>query len=261
MKRAPAAAVRALAALVGLIAAWPSSADEGAVAAASRPLDISNLFRVGLAYTDIHDGGSTIDLRLRLRIAYRGLLIPGLRVGRIYALVRVDVIVQSLQSPAARVVGLRNLEFFDLTGPQRGWGIFGVGLSGALPTSTDAALGSRQLQLGPAAGVLVTRIPHVELSLLLRSFLSVAAATASEQERALFVEPGVTWKLPRSFYAKTEEAIRFDWRAHETTVAVNLAAGHAVSKHLVLEVRPNAIVVGRGQGNVRVVFFVEYVKW
>jgi hypothetical protein len=253
--------VLVLCGLITTLPSWAGEETEGAVAAARRSFDISNLIRVGIAYTDIRAGGDSTELSFRVRLAYRGIFIPGLRIGGFYSLLRVDVALQSLNRPDTTVVGTRNIEFFDLAGQQLAWGVVGVGLNGALPTRSSDTLGSDQAQLGPAAGALVTQVPHLEMSLLVRTFFSISREKTTDRQGFALVEPGLTWKLPCSFYVKTEETLRLDWRARQTTVHVQLAVGHAVSEHIVLELRPSIVVVGQGGGNVRVALFIDYVKW
>jgi hypothetical protein len=189
-------------------------------------------------------------------------LVPGLRIGKFYSIVRIDLPVISLNTPKVRATGLGDVVAFDsAVWPFKHAAVlFGVGM--ILPSATNVALGLGQLQLAPSGGVgwAVTR--RLGVAVLFANFFSVASATPRPDIDTLALQPWVVLKLPRAFFLLTDPIMTFDWkRGGHATVPVNLAAGHAFSRRLALSVEPEWIATGDGKNDVLVRAVVTYLGW
>jgi hypothetical protein len=131
---------------------------EDASTITTRPFPLANRLEFQPEYTDIRAGGNATRLQIRLGVAYHGLFLPGLKVLDFYSYVRLEMYGESLNQSASRAGGLQDWNALLLAVKPFDWGAqVGFGLSSILPTATDPALDQQEFQLGPAAGVTITR--------------------------------------------------------------------------------------------------------
>jgi hypothetical protein len=253
-----------LAALL-LAALTPSGAavadeDEDAARKATNPLALTNTLQAQPAYTDVHAGGNSTQLLVRLGLAYRYFLLPGLRLGDTYTFARLEMYGEALDSPSKSVVGLQDWGALLLGIKPFAWGaIVGVGVDAMLPTATNPALGSQQLQLGPAAGALVTHVRPLQLGVLVQAFFSV---TGTPDLAYLQVQPIIVWHLPKALFLKSDGILKFDFeKAPRVTAPVNLHFGHAFTSHLAISAITEVVTTGSGVGNVTLQLNINYLAW
>ena len=265
----PARGRRLLVVLAALASARAAAADprppspiEAAADAATNPFPLANSVQLQPAYTDVHAGGSTTQLLVRVGLFYRGLFVPGLALAGLYTFARLEMYAESLDRPPSPLaVGLQNWNALWLGAKPFAWGAqLGLGVAAVLPTATDPALDDQEFQLGPALGAYLTRVPHVDFGALVQFLFSVAGTTPDLGY--VWVQPIITWHLPRAFFLKTDPIWKFDFRnAPAATVPVNLHVGRAVSAHTAINGIVEVVTVGSGKANVTVQLNVAYVRW
>jgi hypothetical protein len=142
-RRARRWAIQAFISQLGFRAAYAiesitTSPPEEAARKATHPFFDTNTLQLQPNYTDIHEGGNSTQMLVRLALAYKGILIPGLKLGDIYSVARLEMYGESLNPPSSpNVVGLQdwNLLFIGVKPFQ--WGVqVALGVYAVLPTST-----------------------------------------------------------------------------------------------------------------------------
>jgi hypothetical protein len=239
----------------------PKNAEEAAVAA-SAPIVPVRTLELRPAFTDIHTGGNASSLVIRTDLPMPYALVPGLRLGKIYSILRIDLPVISLNTPQLHATGLGDTTVFDSGVYPFRHGAVLVGIGMILPSATNAALGLGQLQLGPSGGIAWAPTRRLGLSVLAANFFSVASATPRPPIDVLALQPWVVVWLPRAFFLLSDPILTFDWnRGGHATVPVNLAAGHAFTHRLVLSLEPEWIATGDGRNNGLIRATVTYLGW
>jgi hypothetical protein len=238
------------------------SPQEEAAKRSTNPFFDTNSLQLQPAYTDQHAGGYSLQLLLRLLLAYKGLFIPGLKLGRLYSVARLEMYGEILKNPgSADVVGLQNWNGLLLGVMPFAWGAqLVLGAYSILPTATDPALDTQEFQLGPAAGAMVTHVARLQIGALVEFFFSVAGAKPGLATAQL--QPFIIYHLPKAFFLKSDGIMKFNLKTSPSaTVPVNLHLGHAFNSHLVLSAIVAGVTTGSGVGNVTVQLNLNYLGW
>ena len=238
-----------------------TSAEEAAEKS-TQPFFDTNTLQLQPSYTDVRDGGSAIQVLLRLSVAYKGLWIPGLKLWDVYSIARLEMYGEGLIKPTSpNVAGLQDWNALLLGVKPFQWGAqVGLGVYAVLPTATDSALGTQEFQLGPAFGAMVTHVRHLQIGALVEFFFSTAGAVAGLASAQ--VQPIIVYHLPKAFYFETNGIMKFDFnQSPHSTVPVNLHFGRGLTKHLVLTAIVEGVTTGSGVGNVTVQVNLNYLGW
>jgi hypothetical protein len=261
-RRARCLIIAALAPLLAPRALAVEQTPEIAAHAAAHPFFDRNQLQVQPAYTDIHDGGNSTQLLVRLALVYPALWIPGLKVGNIYSFARLEMYAESLNTPTSpNVVGLQDWNALVLGVKPFAWGAqIALGAYAVLPTATDPALDAQEFQLGPALGAVVTHVRHLQFGALVEFSFSVAGTTPGLATAQ--VQPVIVYQLPKAFFFKTDPMMKFDLNSSpHATVPANLHLGHAFTSHLVLQAIVQGVTTGSGVGNVTGQLNINYLGW
>ena len=239
----------------------PSTPEEAAQKA-THPFYQTNTLQLQPAYTDIHDGGNSTQLLIRLAVVYKYALIPGVKLGDMYTFARLEMYGESLNTPASpNVVGLQDWNALLLAVKPFKWGAqVALGVYSVLPTATNSALDAQEFQLGPALGAMITHVPHLQIGALVEFYFSVAGASPDLAYAQL--QPIIVWNLPKAFLLKTDGIMKFNFeKSPRATIPVNLHIGHAFTSHLVISVIPEVVTTGSGAGNFTVKLNLNYLGW
>jgi len=240
--------------------ATASPADE-AVDKATHPF-LTNTLQLQPAYIDIRDGGNATQILVRLGIVYPYFFIPGIKLADTYSFARLEMYGKSLNSTASpNVVGLQDWNALLLGVEPFRWGAqVGLGVAATLPTATNPALDDQELELGPAIGAIITRVPYLQIGALVRILFSVAGA--KPDLGSALVQPIIAYHLPKAFFFKTDGIMTFDFeKSPRATVPVNLHLGHAFTAHLVLSAIIEVVTTGIGTRNVTAELNLNYLDW
>jgi hypothetical protein len=243
-------------------AASEPSPQEDAAQKATNPFSLTNTLQVEPRYIEIESGGNATQLKVQLGIVYKSLFIPGVKVGDTYSFARLEIYAKSLNKlDSPNVVGLQDWQLLFLGVKPFAWGaLVGLGLDALLPTATNPALDTQELELGPAVGAMLTRVRHLQIGVLARFYFSVAGTTADLAYT--LVQPIITYHLPKAFFFKTDGIMNFDFKkAPWATVPVNLHLGHAFSDHMVVSAVVEGVTTGSGVGDVTIKLNLNYTKW
>jgi hypothetical protein len=235
---------------------------EAAAEKATHPFFDTNTLQLQPAYTDVHAGGSSLQLLIRLALAYNGFLIPGLKLGDIYSVARLEMYGEALlPAGSPNVVGLQDWNGLLIGVKPFAWGAqLALGAYAVLPTATNPALDTQEFQLGPAAGAMVTHVRHLQIGALAEFFFSVAGMKPGLATAQL--QPIIVYHLPKAFFLKTDGIMKFDLKTSPyATVPVNIHIGYAFTSHLVLSAIVEGVTTGSGVGNVSVKLNLNYVAW
>jgi hypothetical protein len=257
----PRAAPHFFAVVLALQHGATASPQDDAVDKAEHPF-LTNTLQIQPAYIDIRDGGNATQILVRLGVVYHYLFIPGIKVAETYSFARLEMYGKSLNSAASpNTVGLQDWNALLLGVEPFRWGAqVGLGAAAVLPTATSPALDSREFQLGPAIGAMITRVPHLQIGALVEFLFSVAG-TKPDLGYTL-VQPIITYHLPRAFFFKTDGIMSFDFeKSPRATVPVNLHFGHAFTPHLVISAIVEVVTTGSGVGNVTAELNLNYLAW
>src|SRR5262249_48373834 len=86
-----------------------STPQHAAAKKATHPFFDTNTLQLQPAYTDMHAGGNSLQLLIRLALGYDGFLIPGLKLGDVYSVARLEMYGEALlPSGSPNVVGLQD---------------------------------------------------------------------------------------------------------------------------------------------------------
>jgi hypothetical protein len=227
----------------------------------THPLYDDNSLQLQPEYIAEHSGGDAVQVLLRLLLAYPYLLVPGLKVGDTYSVSRLEMYGESLSTPKAKATGLQDWNALLLGVQPFRWGAeLALGVYGVLPTATSTALGTREFQLGPALGAIVTHVPHLQLGAIVEFFFSVAGSTANLATAQ--VQPVIAYHLPLSFFLKSDGIMKFAMNPKSTpTVPMNLHWGHGFTSHLALEVTVEYTITGSDHGDFSASLNANYFDW
>jgi hypothetical protein len=240
----------------------PKDADEAAIAA-SAPIVPVRTLELRPSFATLRSGGYLTTLVIRTDLPMRYVLVPGLRIGNLYSIVRVDLpAVSTLNTQGLHATGLGDITAFDSAIKPFKWGALLIGIAAIAPSATTAALGLGQLQLAPTGGIAVKVSHHFGFAVLWANFFGVAGAAPSPSIDTLAVQPWVVLTLPKAFFLLSDPIWTFDWnRGGHATIPINLAVGHAFSAHLALDLEPEWVVTGDGQNNVLIRADLNYLAW
>jgi hypothetical protein len=224
----------------------------------------TRILEARLFYEDQRQGGSVTGLTLRTTIPMPYVLVPGVRFANIYSLVRVDLPILSVDSPATGLFGgIGDVHFVD--GAVKYWKnvAVGAGFGATLPSATHAGLGTGKLTLGPLLGVSVWLVRDVlSISVIAENLFSIAGPADRPDVDVLLLQPSLLLNLPHAFFLESDPILVFEWtRGGHPTIPVNLGVGHAFSKRLVVTVEPEWIASGDRRNDVLVRLIVSYVGW
>lgn len=243
-------------------AAATESGPAEAAEKATQPFFDTNSLQLQPAYTDIHDGGNDTQLLVRLFVVYHSLLIPGVKTLDIYTLARLEMYGESLNTPAnPNVVGLQDWNALFLAIKPFRWGAqVALGAYAVIPTATNAALDTQELQLGPALGAIITRVRHLQIGILAEFYFSVAGTTPDLAHSQ--VQPILVYHLPKAFFLKSDGIAQFDFhKSPHATVPVNIHFGRGITSHLVISAIVEGVTTGSGFANVTTKLNLNYLAW
>jgi hypothetical protein len=255
------ALVALLASLLGAAVARADDGDHPRIQGATNPLFEINSLQLQPAYTNMHHNGNAAELLLRLALTYDALFIPGLAVDDFYTVYRLEMYAASLnRTGKSNVSGLRDWNALVLSIKPFTWGQVGFGAYAVLPTATSAALGSQELQLGPAFGVVIAAVPHLVVGALVELYVSVFGPVPSLASVQL--QPIVAYHFSDELFVKSDGIIGFDiTHAPAATVPVNLHVGYAITPGFVISLIAEWVAAGRGLGNVTGKLNLNYFDW
>jgi hypothetical protein len=240
----------------------PKDADEAAIAASAPVVPVRSL-QLRPSFAILRSGGTLTTLVIRTDLPMRYVLVPGLRLGNVYSIVRVDLpAIMTLDTPRLHASGLGDITAFDSAIKPFRWGVVLAGFAMIVPSATRAALGLGQLQLAPTGGFAVKAARHFGFAVLWANFFGVTGATRLRSIDALAVQPYVVLTMPKAFFLLSDPIWTFDWnRKGHATIPINLAVGHAFSAHLALDLQPEWVATGDGQNNVLIRANLDYLGW
>jgi hypothetical protein len=244
------------------LAAEATHSVEDAARAAPNPFFDTHSLQLQLAFTDIHAGGYSVQGLARILLAYDGLFLPGVKLGNIYSLARLEMYGEALRpSSTPSATGLQDWNMLLLGVKPFAWGAqVGLGVYSVLPTATNPALDAQEFQLGPATGFMITHVRRVELGALVDFSFSVAGTTPGMATAQL--QPIVIWHVTKPFFFKTDAIMKLDLKKSPyATVPVNLHLGYALTSRLVLSGIVEGVTTGSGLGNVTAELNLNYVGW
>jgi hypothetical protein len=248
-------------ALRGVTHADDTSRDpESATLTTKVPLPARSYVRLEPEYTMVASGGNTSELLARGLLVYHGWLLPGLGPEDAASALRIDLPLQRSDTPTGRATGLGKVELLQLSGTSFGWGSIGSGLAMVLPTATSSVLGSDDVQLGPAFYGDLRSIPHLPLSLVMRSLFALGSASSRSAAFETKLQPNVSVELRDDISLSSNGEIEIDWLAHTATVPVNLRVGYSFSRHWYVEAGPEVVVSGSSRGDVTFDLEVDYLE-
>jgi hypothetical protein len=238
------------------------SAPAGAAKHSTNPFAFVNTLQIEPRYIHIEAGGNATQLEVRLALVYSGLWIPGLRVGNVYSVARLEMFGESLNTPAVgNVTGLQNWQALLLGIKPFAWGaLVALGVDAMLPTSTNAALDTQEFQVGPAFGAYLTRVPKLQIGVLVQFYFSAGGPSPGITNTT--VQPFVSYHLPKAFFFKTDGIMTFDFvSSPHSTVPVNLHVGRGITAHVVISAIAEVVTTGSGVGNVMLEANLNYLGW
>lgn len=246
-------------AILSLAVIWPiaARADEPAspIDAFTTPLPQASYVRLDSSYTFDAAGGGETELLARGLVDFHGWLLPGLGPADAVSGLRIDVPIERIATPTAHAFGIGKLALAQLSGMLYSWGSVGAGVTMELPTATNSAFGASDVQVGPAMYGYLSSIPHVPISLLVRTLF----ATGQSPPIGTALEPIVTVTLSGAFALMSDAQIDIDWLAHEASVPVNLRAGYTFTQHWYIESGPQLMLTGSSRGEVTLDLEVDYL--
>jgi hypothetical protein len=144
-------------------------------------------------------------------------------------LLRVTLPVVWTPEPGA-TSGLGDIDLFDLLLVKAGWGKWGFGVTGVLPTATTTATGQGKWQVGPAFAVIVTSLPNTQIGFVLENPISVGGDPTRPAVNALSVIPTLTYNFSSGWFAGYSDfELSFDWENGGAAVPVGVQVGRIVS--------------------------------
>jgi len=118
--------------------------------------------------------------------------------------------------------GLGDLTVLDVgVHPVEGFGTLLLGYTAVLPTATDAQLGLREWQLGPAAGVLYKEIPKTLIGFIYQQPFSLQG-----DAQQILIQPVIVRHLPDEWYIRWGELnFVIDTETGDYNIPLNIALG------------------------------------
>jgi hypothetical protein len=245
----------------GPVPAAKTATPEEAALLALSPLSPTNTFEIRPEYTTIRPNANvgSVDMRLALWMPF--VLIPGIQAPRMGSLFFIDLQFDSAHAPMVHETGIEDISLIDATVYQfRHVGI-GVGFTALLPSATSPLFGRGKLQLGPTS-VFAVGGHRLLFTLTLINLFSVAGAPDRPDVDRLVAVPNFGCLLPKAFFLRFDPIWTFDWkRSGFATIPVNLAAGHAFTKHLLLFIQPEWVTTGTFKNSFTMRVGVTYLGW
>ncbi len=225
---------------------------EEAAGSANDPLPIKRHLHFKTMYT-FPQGANRYEAELQFQplLPYRGLFFPGLYVGDVFSVARIQITGVSLQNASGVAGGLEDLNVVDLGAAMFGPLLLGVGGATVFPLATSPQLGSGKWQVGPALAFRLDTVPALRIAALAQGLWSVAGSDQSPNLAYATVQPFLAVYLPASVFLSSDATMSFYWAGGSTTVPVNLGLGYAFSKYFVGVVKCDVTVAGANQGQLK----------
>ncbi len=235
-------------------AARADDADERVAATriSRNPLPITEALKFDPSYTFEH--GSTrykAELQFEPVLPYEGTLIPGLDIGHIWSIVRVQLTTESLQDSSGTFGGLENLNIVDVAARKFGALTLGAGVATVFPMATSPELGPAKWQLGPAGAFDYEPERALSIAALVQALWSVAGSDQVARQSYVTVQPVVTIHFDNGMLLGSDAQMSFFWRGGDSTVPVDLGLGYAFSKHFVGTIKGTRTVWGQNDGEMK----------
>lgn len=245
----------------GSCVAGETKGEEKAINETDDPLVFARLIQVKPEYTHIDDGGWNYTEVNRLLVPFDGTLVPGVRIGKTYSLVRLEAPFIYQNTHALTTWGTQDFILLDIVGVPTSFGAVGIGPLVSIPTASEHAFGSGKWSVGPAAGITVRSIQDTKLSVLFQQFFSIAGDSSRAPVSTLWVQPIFMRSFPSAYFVTIDPIFKFDWRNTTATLPVNLQLGKAFNQNLTASLGPEYDVAGPGTGNWLVKATVNYLNW
>jgi hypothetical protein len=130
--------------------------------------------------------------------------------------------------------GLGDISFFDLfVAAPLDWGIWGAGITAVAPTASKDELGQGKWQLGPAATLVVYKVPNWQLGGVVQNPISIAGDNDRPDVSTFQFQPLVNYLKGDWYFGAGDFNWTYDWKANDWTIPLAFQAGKItkIGKH------------------------------
>jgi hypothetical protein len=167
-------------------------------------------------FWDVHGRGSTFSIAMTMPLPeYRLLPFPQL------SLLTLPVAVTT----PGDVTGFGDVRLADIAVFNAGRGLlWGLGATLIFPTASTLVTGQGKWQAGPAAAVAFAPEKWL-LGVFAQNPISYAGDRERADTNALFLQPFVTYQLPRGWFVRSQPQMIFNWKTGKQQVPLDLGVG------------------------------------
>jgi hypothetical protein len=128
-------------------------------------------------------------------------------------------------TPRGEVMGFGDVRLADIAVFNAGHSLlWGLGATLIFPTASTPMTGQGKWQAGPAAAVAFTPEKWL-LGVFAQDPISYAGDSKRADTNALFLQPFVTYQLPRGWFVRSQPQMIFNWKTGKQKVPLDLGVG------------------------------------
>lgn len=147
--------------------------------------------------------------------------------------------------------GFGDIDFFDMFLVGQKWGRWGFGPTMVFPTASQTALGAGKWQLGPVVGIIVSKVPNMQIGLLLENPISFAGDSSRPPVNALSITPTLTYNFEGGWFGGLGDfVVSFNWEDNgAATIPIGLQVGKLVKvarRHFLVSIEGGEVLTAPG---------------
>lgn len=226
-----------------------------AAANATNPLAFVTKLQFQPNFTWKDAGGEQLSLVSRIIMPTKTIGLPFIKSkdpDKVYTIYRLEFpLISQTYAPEspANATGMGDMILLDAIAFKKAWGLIGVGPAVILPTGSPNVLTGGKLDVGPVAVVLYTKIKGLQLGALAQQFFSVATEIEGPDHNFMLFQPIINKIMGGGYFLQLSPIMKFDWVNEQYSVPLSLGFGKAFAKNLSMNIAPQYVVSGPGQGD------------